>query len=165
MSLPLRGCSRTRQLRGETIFRTDRQRQALLGMRDLHLVLGVAGADLALTVAGLAGGGTEGNPLFAPLTGSTAGIVGGIVFYAVVLCTLGWVLQGPVRRVLASVAFGMHAGAAPTWLAFLFPAAFGWYSAWWLLLLGTASTALFYTGYTYDLYGRYVEPVQDVYRS
>ncbi len=123
---------------------------ALLYQRDLHAIILVVLIDLSLTVEGiLHHGGTEINPFFRPMTEmGLEPMLAGIGFYIVVLCTLSLVLAGGLRKILASVVFGMHVVGVTTWFfvvdAYLGTALDAHMNLFWYLLLGTGATALFF---------------------
>lgn len=124
---------------------TRRSWRVLLHQRDLHTVLAVVTVDLALTVHGITlNVGEEANPFFAPLTSTPLHMAAGIVFYYAVLLVASRVLQGALRKVLASVVFGMHVSGTYTWLRLFTGTGF---NVFWFALLVSGATALFYAGY------------------
>ncbi len=140
---------------------TLRSPRHLFHHRDLHAILVIAGIDLILTVQGiLHHSGSESNPFFRPMTEmGLEAMLAGIVFYVIVLCVASLVLTGDLRKILASITFGMHVVGVMTWLyvvdihlgtAFADPM-----NTFYYMLGGTASTALFYFaeeryGHTYS---------------
>lgn len=124
------------------MFTTGRSPRALLRQRDLHAILVVAGMDLAATIIGITTrSGSELNPFYRPFTGSLALMLLGAGIYLAVLLAASSVLEGDLRRVLASVVFGMHVGGVLSWMPLLADVPLNW---WWNALAATMATALFY---------------------
>jgi hypothetical protein len=129
---------------------TVRSPRVLLGQRDLHAILVVVIIDLSLTIQGiLHHGGSEANPFFRQLTEiGLEAMVAGVVFYIAVLCVLSLLLTGDTRKILASIAFGMHVVGVMTWFyvidSYLGTALADQTNIFYYTLAGTAATALFY---------------------
>lgn len=132
---------------------TVRSPRALLHQRDLHAILAVVLIDLGLTITGISTGqGSEANPLYIPFTQSVELMVAGLALYLGILFVLSLLLTGATRKILASLAFGMHVAGVMTWLPLhgIIPEITQHFNIFYYLLAGTGATALFY--FTEDLH-------------
>lgn len=138
---------------------TLRRPSALLYQRDFHAILAVVLIDLGLTITGInAGVGSEANPFYIPFTESMDLMLIGLGIYVAILAALSLVLSGATRKVLASLAFGMHIAGLMTWMPLhgIVPEITQHFNIFYYMLGGTAGTALFY--FMEDLHEPHPEP-------
>ncbi|MDY6761608.1 MAG: hypothetical protein SVY41_01005 [Candidatus Nanohaloarchaea archaeon] len=120
----------------------DRKTSDLFLQRDIHAVLLVAMLDIVTTVYSMNMlPGVRANMFFQPLTDTAWTIFVAAAFYALVILAAGLILEGTVRKGLASIVFGMHTTAILfSGVRFADIAISGW----WYTLVLAAVTALFY---------------------
>lgn len=138
---------------------TIRSPKALLYQRDFHVILVVVLIDLGLTIQGItAGQGGELNPFYIPFTQSFELMLVGLALYLGILAVLSLILTGATRKVLASLAFGMHVAGLMTWLPLhgIAPGITQHFNVFYYTLAATIGTALFY--FMEDLHEPHPQP-------
>lgn len=124
---------------------TLRSPRTLLHQHDFHAILVVVLIDLGLTINGISTGqGSEANPLYIPFTESVDLMLMGLGLYILILAGLSLTLTGAVRKILASLAFGMHVVGMMTWMHTVAPGIAQHFNIFYYMLAGTGTTALFY---------------------
>lgn len=129
---------------------TFRSPKDMFQQHDLHAILIVGLADILITMHGVTTEqGTVVNPVYQLFTDSFPMMLLGVGMYLGALGVASLVLGGALRKMVASLVFGMHVFGILTWTHLFEPELAGLLNEFYYALAVAAATALFY--YVEDL--------------
>lgn len=128
-----------------TFWITFRSPKQLFRQHDLHLVLAAGLGDIVLTMHGVTTEqGTVMNPVYRLFADSFGMMLFGLALYLGVLGVASLFLAGALRKMAASIVFGMHVFGILTWTHLLSADLAALFNEFYYALAAAGATAVFY---------------------